>query len=298
MWGIHWYEWLHKLNSWSQWAHLDNVLSSIVAVTVLSGIGWATIRLVLNPLSERLGRRRAQTKVLDQLVCGSSVAFIESRLGVAQFVSREDGREQRIYRLSGGWVLIEIEDGAVLAFSITISNPRLHYRTKRLTFGFLNVKLGKSKFGDRGSDVSGERCWIGARTVGYQRHYYLGNPGGYQDYWLSHNMSGAGVFALPDAEGGMSRASGTLCVDGSDSLQASDPINASGITVNTLTVLGLAGSRDEFFARHTLGPEETKLRLAQNIKHPTHQTRWKALQVRYALMKYRLTKAVRAIRGE
>lgn len=293
MWRIQWSEWLHKVNEWN-WAHLDNVFSSIVGATVLAGIVWAAIKFIWNPLFDHLTRRRAQAKVLDQLVCGSSVAFVESLLGVAQFASREDGREQRIYRLRGGWVLIEIEDGAVLAFSITISNRRLHYRTKHLTFGFLNVKLGKSKFRNRGRDFSGERCWIGGRTVGYQRHYYLGNPGGYQDYWLSYNMSGAGGITLPDAEGGISRASGTLRVDGSDS--PSDPINASGITVNTLTVLGLSGSRDEFFARHTLGPEETILRLAQNIKHPNRQTRWQALKIKCTLLRYRLAKALRAIK--
>lgn len=300
MWGINPSEWLHKLGSWD-WARLDNVLSSIVGVTVLTSIAWATIKFAWNPLSELLSRRRTQAKVLDQLVCGSSVAFIESLLGVAQFVSSDDGREERVYRLRGGWVLIDVKDDAVVAFSITISNPRMHYRTRRLTFGFLKVKLGKSKFSVRDSEFSGERYSIGGRDFGYQRHYYFGNPGGYQDYWLSYNRCGAGVFSGPGREGGMFRVSGTLSSgsDGSSPLESGHAIDASGITVNTLTVLGLTGPRDYFLRRHRLGPEETNLRLAQNVKHPTHQTRRQVMHVKFELAKLRLRKVWRrAIKRE
>lgn len=297
MWGISWSEWLHKLNNWN-WSHLDNVLSSIVAVTVLSGIAWATIKLVLNPFSEWLGRRRAQAQVLDQLVCGSSVAFNESLLGVAQFINTEEGREERIYRLRGGWVLIEIKDEAVFAFSITISNPRLYYRTKSLTFGYLNVKLGKSRFGDAGCDFDGERYSIGGRDFGYQRHYYFGNPAGYQDYFLSYNRCGAGIFSGPGAKDGMLRVSGTLGSGFGDEnrLPYGEKIDASGITINSLTVTRLVGSREEFLLRNRRGPEETTLRLAQNFRHPTGQTRWQLFQAKYQLTRYRISKALRTIK--
>lgn len=197
-------------------------------------------------------------------------------------------------------MLIDIKDDAVLAFSITISNPRMHYGTKRLTFGFLKVKLGKSKFSERDGEFSGERYSIGGRDFGYQRHYFFGNPGGYQDYWLSYNRCGAGVFSGPGSEGGMFRESGSLCrgSDGSSPFGSGDAIDASGITVNTLTVLGLTGSRDDFLRRYRLGPEETTLRLAQSIKHPTHQTRWQVMQMEFSLAKHRLGKVWRAIKRE
>jgi hypothetical protein len=86
MWGIHPSDWLHWFGA-LDWSHLDNVVSSIVGVLGLTGIAWATVRFVLNPLASRLGRRRAQAKLLDQLACGSSIAYVESLFGAAQFIT-------------------------------------------------------------------------------------------------------------------------------------------------------------------------------------------------------------------
>jgi hypothetical protein len=92
------------------------VLSSIVGVTVLTGIGWAAIKFGWNPLSERLGRRRAQAKLLDKLACGSSVPYVESLLGAPQFITYANEREHRTYHLPGAWVMIEIEDARASPF--------------------------------------------------------------------------------------------------------------------------------------------------------------------------------------
>jgi hypothetical protein len=185
---IEWLDWLKALD----WSHLDNVLSSIVGATVMAGIVWAAIRFVWNPLFERLGRRRAQAKLLDQLACLSSVDYIESLLGAAQFITYADEREQRTYHLPGAWVMVELKDARVVAFSITITKRRMYYNTKRLTFGFLKVKLGKDKFGDHGIGYGGERLWIGAYRRGYLRTYDFRRSDAYQRFWLSHNMSGVG----------------------------------------------------------------------------------------------------------
>lgn len=115
MWGIHPSEWLQWFSA-LDWSHLDNVLSSIVGVTVLTGIAWAAIKFGWNPLSERLGRRHTQAKLLDKLACGSSVEYVESLFGAAQFITYANEREQRTYHLRGAWVMIEIEDARVIAF--------------------------------------------------------------------------------------------------------------------------------------------------------------------------------------
>ena len=41
-------------------------------------------------------------------------------------------------------------------------------------------------------------------------------------------------------------------------------IDASGITINTLTVLGPEGSVEQFAARNVVGPDEPRVRLALN----------------------------------
>jgi hypothetical protein len=131
-----WLDWLKSLD----WSHLDNVLSSIVGVTVLAGIAWAAIKFVWNPLFDPLfdwlTRRRRQAKLLDQLACGSSVAYVESLFGAAQFIAYANDREQRTYHLRGAWAMIEIDKARVIAFSITITKRRMYYNTKRLTRGY------------------------------------------------------------------------------------------------------------------------------------------------------------------
>ena len=109
------------------------------------------------------GRRRAQAAILDKLACGSSVEFTEAQLGVAQFARRQDGREQKIYRLPGAWVTVEFM-GNVVTFSITITSADMYYSTKRLTFGQLDLQLGKDTFAKARRDFDGERRWIGARN--------------------------------------------------------------------------------------------------------------------------------------
>ncbi len=294
-----WLDWLKSLD----WSHLDNILSSIVGVTVIAGIVWAAIKFLWNPLFERLGRRRAQAKLLDKLACGSSVAYIETVVGAPQFISTEDGREQRTYRLRGAWVMIEVDasNNSVYAFSITVTSRWMFYRTKRLTFGYLKVKLGRTKFGDHGIGFTGERYWIGARRVGYMRSYAYGNPGGYQSYWLSYNMSGAGVFSTPKDQAAMFVENGIHCADiespARDNLKSD--IDATGITINTLTVLGPEGSVDQIAARHVLGPDESRVRLALTIKHPTGLTWRGGVRRRFYLTRYSLfSRPIRSIKSK
>ncbi|TQC42619.1 hypothetical protein EEB14_47790 [Rhodococcus sp. WS4] len=218
---------------------------------------WALWQLFRKSWERTVGGRRSQARILDQLACGSSLAFAEARLGVAQFVAQRAPLEQRIYRLPGAWVLLEVSDDTVRSFSITITDPSMHYPTERLTFGRLAVELGKDTFTCAAPDFNGERLWIGARRMGYLRHYYFGNPGGYQNYWLSYNMSGAGTF--PPGTRFASGDYSAYCDE--DSTSTSD---TSSIVVNTLTVVSPEWhALEHYMERDVLGPDHDLVRLSR-----------------------------------
>lgn len=287
MWGIHPSDWPRRFGA-LDWSHLDNVLSSIVAVTVLTGIGWAAIRFGLNPLAARLARRRAQSKLLDQLACGSSIAYVDSLFGAAQFITYSNQREQRTYRLPGAWVMIEIADARVIAFSITITNRRMHYNTKRLTHSFVDINLGKDAFNEHEKYCDGEQYWMAAYRWGYARTYYVGRPGAYLRFVLSHNMSGAGNLSssksLPSGE----IYSGAFTQTGDPFALA---IRTNGITANTLTVIHPEAPSRELLDRNIHGPDESHLRMATAIKPPDNRT----VRDRLVHWRYRLRAAIRRL---
>ncbi|WP_157625817.1 ETEC_3214 domain-containing protein [Mycobacterium sp. 155] len=268
-------EWLKALD----WSHWDSVVSATVGVTVLAGIAWAAIKFVLNPLAVWLGRRRAQAKLLDQLACGSSVEYVESLFGVAQFVGQRGGNETRTYRLAGAWVIIEIRDRAVFSYSITVTNPRMHYNTKRLTFNMLKIRLGKDKFPKRGIGYGGEHLWVAIRLRhGYVQHYNLREAGAMQFYWLSHNQAGAGQFYEDFSYA--DRGSGVFAHDHSGE---GEPIDASGITVNTLTVASPELIHTETGA--FLAIDESEVKLASAVRPPLKGTRRYRLGLKWFKLK-------------
>lgn len=183
--------------------------------------------------------------------------FVGELLGTPQFVERAaEGREQRLYRLHNAWVAIEIHDGAVMSYSITVTSPALRYSTKRLTFGLIDIRLGWSAFDSVQVEPDGEKLWVGARRYGYLQHHRFGNPGRYQDYWLSYNLAGCGMFAAAGHSGDFA--------SGSYGSQGSVAPSRSAITINTLTVLGPncpADAIDEFLKRGVLGTDADSVRL-------------------------------------
>ena len=169
----------------------------------------------------------------------------------------------------------------MLSFSITVTNRWMQYNIKRLTFGYLDYKLGKDKFGGHGIGYQGERFWIGARRVGYMRCYYLGNPAAYQYYWLSYNMSGVGVLSVPDSAPGLVER-GVFCPSLATRIKSGWRwCRCIWHPVNTLTVLHPEGPVDEFNARHVLGPDESRVRLAPTIRLPTGRTFLSQLRFRW-----------------
>lgn len=266
-----------------EWSRLDNIFSAIVGITVIAGIIWAAIRFVLNPLAAWLGRRRAQAKLLDTLACGSSVPFVESVLGVAQFVDHRSGQERRTYQLPGAWVLIEIRDHAVYSYSITITNRKLHYNTKRLTFHIFNIKLGKDKFPPRPEmGFEREHLWsaVPAR-MGYDQSYSFRYSGVTLYYHLSYNQAGAGGIGFPVSYCDIVNSADTpedQCVD------------ASKITVNTLTVVSSEAISSEA-GQYPIAVDEADVRFARTVKPPTTMN----FRQRFAYRRYRINLVVKKV---
>jgi hypothetical protein len=222
--------------------------SAAAVAAGLRGLGL----LVRRRWDQTIGRRHAQARILDELACTTSLAFIETKLGVPQFITHPYGgdREERIYRLPGAWVAVEAKGGAVRLFSITITDPNMYYNVDGMTLGVVPLRLGKDTFA-QARDSGDEQLWIGARQAGYVRYYYAGNPGGYQHYWLSFNAAGAGRFKSHDRY-----ASG---IYGNEGDKPPDPAT---ITANTLAVLSPeAGLDDEVKRRYVFGPHVDQLRL-------------------------------------
>ncbi|SDE22799.1 hypothetical protein SAMN04488581_3618 [Mycolicibacterium neoaurum] len=282
-----WWDWLKSLN----WSQLNNVLSAVVAATVIAGLFGATIRFVWNPLFESLGRRRAQATKLDRLACGSSIAFIETHFGAAQFITYENLREQRTYRLFGAWVMIEISDDRVIAYSITITDRRMWYRTDRLTRGFVDVKLGKDKFRQPDEHCDGEQYWMAAYRWGYARTYYIGRFGAYLRFILSHNMTGVGDFDVGNIAQAGELSSGAFSAD-FDQIDVRIP--ATGITANTLTVIHPEAPHQEFLSRIIHGPDESHVKMATAIVSPNDTT----ARGRIRLFRYRFSSHLKRLLGE
>lgn len=244
-------------------------LGTGAAAAAVIAAAWSVLQLTQQLWAKSVGRRRVQAKLLDQLTCGSSPEFIETLLGVAQFTSKEGELRQNTYCLPGAWVMVELKDDEVIAFSITIRNKRVWHSARRLTFGNISVKLGRDTF----SKVQPEslRIWLGAHTYGSLAHFYFGNPGQYQNYWLSHNMAGAGTMTI-DLKGGdfVSGEYGTVNRPAPD---------MSGVVINTLTILSPSekgwAAKAKFMDRLVLGPHHDSLRLAGYwIPGPLRRFRW------------------------
>lgn len=181
-------------------------------------------------------------------------------MGVAQFVDHRSGFERRTYRLPGAWVIVEIRDHAVYAYAITITNRRLYYNIKRLTFEIFDIKLGKDRFPQRNIGFSHEHLWsaVPAR-IGYSQTYSFRHSGVTLYYHLSYNQAGSGQVGMPV----------TYCdIVNSASSPDGELVDASKITVNTLTVVSSEAISGEAL-QGVLAVDEAEVRFARAIAPPT-----------------------------
>ncbi|GAB20708.1 hypothetical protein GOEFS_124_00400 [Gordonia effusa NBRC 100432] len=248
------------------------IASTFVVLTTLLAISkWLTQRW-----QGTVGARRRQSYILNQLVCGATAQSVNALLGEPKFIRKIDNRFERTFRLDGAWVTVEFEEnpenGApVVAFSITVTDRRHWFDTGILTGGFLDIRLGEDTAIGCPESQS-EWLWFGAsRGPGYLRHHYFGNPGGYQNYWLSHNDAGCGDFASYSVGFKTGQYS---THDNKPSVPPNYQDIVTAVTVNTLTVLGpmrAPNVEEQFFQRDMLGVERTVVRLDRSSRPSKRQ---------------------------
>lgn len=242
---------------------LDN-LGTAASVVAVGGAVLGLYRVATQVYGRTIGSRRDLTRRLNQLAAGVTVRYVEERFGTPAFTgafaaaplppgqSPSGSRPVRelVYRERHAWVQVLVdENDAVARFSITVTDPRLGFRTRDLTFRGLDVRLGQSRFSDLRTWVSpdGRSLRIGAHNHEYAESYWFGNPGNYQRYVISANEIGSGGFGFSIERHGPSFVrSGVLEIgdphprDGRDF----DPDAAYALqfraetTINTLTILG------------------------------------------------------------
>ncbi|MGW6035608.1 ETEC_3214 domain-containing protein [Gordonia terrae] len=193
-------------------------------------------------------------------------------------LSTEKKQIQRhlIHRLRAAWVTTEFHEDALIAFSVTITDPSMHYRIDRQTHGLIRGRLGKDAVDGISTEGSpqGVFAWLGARSTGYIEHYYFGNPGGYQQYWLSSNPIGAGQMTLPPPS---EYRTGTYASRGGPQPSTTESPNRAEIPANTITVLGPNAPSEavgDMLNRWTHGAENDVVRLdVSDVRRPKRPRR-------------------------
>lgn len=156
----------------------------------------------IRPLRRRWQRRTSQVQkqqaaILDQLGLGRPLETIEAALGSPHLLNRwnnpEGTSEERIYRLPGAWVTLQTPGGVVAAYTITITDPKLYYDTKKITRGIVPVVLGRSVFSEAPTLGATDSLEIYARFAMFYRYYDYGcTAAGGQFIWLAFHPNGAG----------------------------------------------------------------------------------------------------------
>lgn len=205
-----------------------------------------------------IGSRRDISHRLNQLAAGVTIRWAEERLGAPAFVRGVDlgataGRQavtELIYRTRHAWVQVLADrDGAVVRFSITVTDPKFAFNTRDLTMNHLAVKLGRDHFADIRQSFGEPRGYslrVGAHNHEYSEAYYFGNPGNYQYYTLSYNDIGTGTFDTTTGGGPSWCQEGVLKFNGPPRSEhpVFDPHASyaaefrAKTTINTLTILG------------------------------------------------------------
>jgi hypothetical protein len=244
-------------------AFVDGMAIASGAVVVVTGAA-AIAAGVRARWRYTVGSRHALSRSLNGLAAGMPAERLESALGTCAirrhatelkvqpyFQENAPTLRQLIFVTKHACIdaYVESELETVVAFCITVTDPRFAPDIARLTFGSLGrVRLGRTTFANSSisqTNNAGVYWWNGARDAGYAEAHYGANPGGYQHYVLAYLQTGVGNLAYDDVPSG--EAGGVRC-----GLYAVEADQSAGdgpaaddwkwfrakTTVNTLQVLG------------------------------------------------------------
>lgn len=170
---------------------------AIIAGTV-TVIGF--LRLLLKGIyswwKNTWGSRWALARKLERLELGVSGALVTELLGTPTVVEAvqlvEDSKHTvKRYLTRYAWVSTLVDEAdAVLAISVSTSDPRLRFDLDRWSLGQLRGRLGRVRFADAGIyDQYPEYVGfgVGANRFYYAEAFYFGNPAMYRTFRLSSN---------------------------------------------------------------------------------------------------------------
>jgi len=166
----------------------------------LAAACYGGARLALRTWLRTIGSRRDLTRRLNGLACGATYEYVVDLLGQPAFRRALSEVEECTWRMKHGWVCGLVGDRSLLAFAITVTDPKFRFGCSILTFGQLPVVLGLTTLGATPEPESAHAS-VGARRFSMSQYYYFGNPGGYQRYLLAYNDLGTGEIDIGPLEG-------------------------------------------------------------------------------------------------
>jgi len=159
----------------------------------LTAACYGGARLTLRTWLRTIGSRRDLSRRLNALACGATYEYVADLLGQPAFRRPLSEMEECTWRMKHGWVCGLVSDRSLLAFAITVTDPKFRFDCSILTFGQLPAILGLTTLGAT-PDPESAQVSVGARRFYMKQYHYFGNPGGYQRYLLAYNDLGTGDF--------------------------------------------------------------------------------------------------------
>lgn len=161
----------------------------------LTAACYGGARLTLRTWLRTIGSRRDLTRRLNALACGATYEYVVDLLGQPAFRRPLSEMEECTWRMKHGWVCGLVRNRSLLAFAITVTDPKFRFDCSILTFGQLPAILGLTTLGAT-PDPESAQVSVGARRFYMKQYHYFGNPGGYQRYLLAYNDLGTGDFNI------------------------------------------------------------------------------------------------------
>lgn len=121
----------------SQSVSAGAILTYSAATVAIAGAALAAVKTIAGIYRRTLGSRRLWVSRLDRLACGVTTEYAEALLGVPVFrhVRGAGGDPQTLcdFRTPHAWVQTVCNSaGAVLQFSVTVTDPKLKLDTSLL----------------------------------------------------------------------------------------------------------------------------------------------------------------------
>jgi hypothetical protein len=120
------------------------------AIATVAVVIWAPLRGLRRVWKETVGARHNQRRLINRLFPGANLEYVEAMLGPAALISHTRVGTIRRYRLLDCWISVGENHGAAEWVSVTITDPKFVFRTKRHTNGLIDIRLGSDCFDKAG----------------------------------------------------------------------------------------------------------------------------------------------------